>query len=279
MKSIKRLFAGSVASLFLVLLLAPAAGAISEDQHCVAADVIELISPATTPMEQSFVPTQNRLEMVNILVDGPGFNYDQTVWIRILNQSGSVISGGAYQFTPEFSGGAGMRTAEFGSGGLVLTPGNTYTIQVDVDEGGSNSSLLWYRSNDDSCYSNGTATVEWAQPGYDFNFATLGHTYVAPTPTPTATPVATPTPQSSTTPTPTPTNATAPDQQGTSSEAEVGTVASTQQAADSNSTDSFFNLKNILLLAGGVIVLIAGVLVYLIKKKHINFGKWLKKGK
>ena len=163
---------------FLASAFAPVANAFPAlDQHCsLGATNYDLISDGTTPREQSFIPTQNRLEMVNMWWNGPGFAGDQSIKTSILNSSREII--GYNIGSPTFESEEPLiRNAEF-SPALTLTPGETYYVQVDVLEGPHN--LYWYYKDGDDCYANGTAYGEGYAAPWDFLFQTYGSTYTPP---------------------------------------------------------------------------------------------------
>lgn len=167
--------------LFGLLAFAPSAQAeLTLDQECSQAPIdYELISSETTPREQSFIPTQNRLEMVHTWINGPGFAGDQDVKISILNSARQSI--GSVVYSPSFENAdPQIRTAEFNPA-LTLIPGQTYYIQLDVLYGANN--IYWFYANQ-SCYANGTAYGESigdpVESAWDFMFQTYGYTYTAP---------------------------------------------------------------------------------------------------
>jgi hypothetical protein len=187
--------------LFGLLTFAPSARAeFTIDHQCTQVGTdYDLISDGTTPREQSFIPTQNRLSMVHTWLNGPGFAGDQGVKVSILDASRQLI--GSVEYNPTFTNEEPqIRTAEF-EPALTLVPGQTYYIQVDTMEGPNN--LYWYYGNQ-TCYANGTGFAEFTEAAWDYTFQTYGYTYTEPsnntTPTTTTTPTSTTTPAPDSTP-------------------------------------------------------------------------------
>ncbi len=231
--------------LVLVLSYSSDAKAVSStDQECslVGTDY-DLISSGTTPREQSFIPTQNRLEMVHTWLNGPGFAGDQDVKVTILDSAKNSVGYSVYSptFTTEEPQ---IRTAEFNPA-LVLTPGQIYYIQVDVLDGPHN--LYWYRSSGE-CYNRGNATTEGAAQPWDFLFQTYGFTYTEPESQPTPQPASTPadsvssssTSSSSSNATGQTATATAPK---TTTSASIAVPSDPQAAYDDINKSAFFSWK------------------------------------
>lgn len=244
MKKISKILLIFSVSLFLVLAFAPVVNAASSaDQQCVlVGSDYDLISPATTPREQSFIPTQNRLEMVHTWLNGPGFTGDQSVVVNILNSSKTLI--GSNTYSPTFSTEEPqIRTAEF-SPALTLIPGQIYYIQIDVLDGPNN--LYWYRSIGD-CYADGTAYGEGVAYPWDFLFQTYGSAYTEPS-NPSTPSTTTPSNTSTSSTTPSNTSATTTGQTTTAApktttSTSVAVPSNPQAAYDDINKSAFFSWK------------------------------------
>ena len=213
MKKLSRLYTKGILVFMLLVLLAPPANAFTPpsdtDQSCsVAAKGENYDSIGGTGMlEQSFIPTQNRLEIVTLqlyaIPDAPVVNNDIIVSIvdgdePLISKSYPVLVNMRGQMTY-----VSVNFFEVNNTHVKLTKGHRYKIRLTINGYG----VSWFKEGGGNCYANGTAlTNTIIQEDYDYGFSTYGHTAEDP-PAPTVTPTAPGTPGTTTTPT-TPTTST-----------------------------------------------------------------------
>jgi hypothetical protein len=184
-------FSNILLSLLLFLTFVPLASAIdsTQDQNCsVIQENYDAISEGM--LEQSFVPTQNRLHVVALYwFVAANASVGSVVTISIIDGIEELESE-TFTINEQMLGQKIWPSVDFWDGNwnsydIPLTVGHTYKIRLTIQGSG----VFWYKEGGGNCNTQGTALINTVEQNYDYGFTTYGYDYVAPTTTTTTTTV------------------------------------------------------------------------------------------
>lgn len=169
--SVRPLATGFVLFCLALIVFAKDASAltVSVDQRCRVTSALMgsmSVTNRTDLLQQSYKPTQNRLNKISIYMEGDGVG-SVTLWLVQDSESGTYyINSNGPVAEPN---GKGMMDFVFDN--VVLIPGEDYIILPNPTD---NSKLNWFYQ--DNCYADGIGYMGQVANSFDFAFQTSGYT-------------------------------------------------------------------------------------------------------